>query len=190
MIAVFRSVVGTVGGGEGLIVHPEDCSTIFIARRYKSRAFFSSKRKLMNRRFKSWLLAFVTSAVSAGIVTTLNLVLATPEQPQPVWLIELHAACAFVGAFAITRFIQGTPASLKGPTTRSSVAQGVVADTRIGTVNFVVPGNSAFFSPVRCLMILCFVLCLMVQFIQVGKLADDASGSPAGNSQQIRRLTT
>ncbi|WP_241244738.1 hypothetical protein [Burkholderia ambifaria] len=99
----------------------------------------------MNRRFKSWLLAFVTSAVSAGIVTTLNLVLATPEQPQPAWLIELHAACAFVGAFAITRFIQGTPASLKGPTTRSTVAQGVVADTRIGTVNFVVPGNSAFF---------------------------------------------
>jgi len=162
----------------------------FTACRFESRASFSSKRKLMNRRFKSWLLALAISAASAGIAASLNLVLATPEQPQPSWLIELHVACAFIGTLAITRFIQGAPASLQGPTTRSTVAQGVVADTRVGVVNFVVPGHSAFFSPARCFMILCFVLCLMVQFVQVGKVADDTSGSPYGNGQPMRRLST
>jgi hypothetical protein len=144
----------------------------------------------MSLRLKSWLLAFSTSAACAGIVASMNLLLATPGQPQPTWLIAFHVACAFVGAFAVTRFIQGIPASLQGPTTRSTIAQGVVADNRVGVVNFVVPGNSAFFSMARCAMILCFVLCLMAQFIQVGKLADDTSGSPAGSGQQMRRLST
>ncbi|WP_287729366.1 hypothetical protein [Burkholderia sp.] len=147
---------------------------------------------MMNRRFKSWLLAFATGAASAGLVASLNLALAAPAQPLPVWVFRLHVACAFVGALAVARFIQGTPAAMKGPTTRSTVAQGVVADTRIGVVNFVVPGNSAFFSMARCAMILCFVLCLMAQFIQAGKLADDARGSPArnGSGPSLRKLTT
>ncbi|WP_175948111.1 hypothetical protein [Burkholderia pyrrocinia] len=141
-------------------------------------------------RFRSLLLTFAISAACAGIVASLNLMLAAPEQPQPPWVIEFHVACAFVGAFAAARFIQGTPSSLQGPTSRSTVAQGVVMGNRVGTVNFVVPGNSAFFSPARCVMILCFVLCLMAQFIQVGKVTDGASGSPAGGGSQMRRLST
>ncbi|WP_423380284.1 hypothetical protein [Burkholderia sp. LMG 32019] len=141
-------------------------------------------------RSKSWLLALAISAVCAGIVASLNLVLAASELPQPTWLIACHVACAFVGALAITRFIQGTPSSLQGPTSCSTVAQGVVMGNRVGVVNFVVPGNSAFFSPARCVMILCFVLCLMAQFIQVGKVADGASGSPASGGSQMRRLNT
>ncbi|WP_168794099.1 hypothetical protein [Paraburkholderia aromaticivorans] len=144
----------------------------------------------MNLRFKSWLLAVVTSAACAGIVACLNLVLRGPEYPQPLWLTHLHVACAFVGALAITRFIQGIPAALEGPTSRSTVAQGVVAHNRVDVVNIVVPGKSAFFSTARCVMILCFVLCLMAQFLHVRKLGDDTSGSPAGSSPQMRKLST
>ncbi len=144
----------------------------------------------MNGRFKSWLVALAISATCAGIVASLNLVLAAPELPQPRWLIEFHAACAFVGGLALSRFIQGTPASLQGPTSSSTTAQGVVMGNRVGVVNFVIPGNSAFFSPARCVMILCFVLCLMAQFIQVGKIADGANGSLPGSASQMRRLNT
>ncbi|KAE8753919.1 MULTISPECIES: hypothetical protein [Paraburkholderia] len=143
----------------------------------------------MTLRFKSWLLAFALSAACAGIVACLNLALDSPEYPQPPWLISLHVACAFVGSLAITRFIQGIPAALQGPSSRSTVAQGVVAHNRVAVVNIVVPGKSAFFSTVRCVMILCFVLCLMAQFVQVGKLADDTSGSAFSRGPQLRKLS-
>ena len=145
--------------------------------------------KLMTQRFKSWLLAFALSAACAGIVACLNLVIDSPEYSQPSWLIYLHVACAFVGALAITRFIQGIPAALQGPGSRSTVAQGVVAHNRVAVVNIVVPGKSAFFSTVRCVMILCFVLCLMAQFVQVGKRTDDTSGSPISRGPQLRKLS-
>ncbi|MPV67648.1 hypothetical protein GD429_17745 [Burkholderia sp. BE17] len=144
----------------------------------------------MNRRFKSWLLALAIGAAVAGIVASLNLVLAAPELPQPSWLIECHIACAFFGALAATRFIQGTPSALQGPTSSTTTAQGVVMGNRTGVVNFVVPGNSKFFSPIRCIMILCIVLCLMAQFVQAGKVTDGASGTSTGGSTQIRRLST
>ena len=143
----------------------------------------------MTLRFKSWLLAFAVSAACAGIVACLNLVLGNPEYPQPPWLIYIHVACAFVGALAITRFIQGIPAALQGPSSRSTVAQTFVAHNRVAVVNIVVPGKSAFFSTVRCVMILCFVLCLMAQFVQVGKLADDTGGSPVSRGPQLRKLS-
>ncbi|HEX7911726.1 MAG TPA: hypothetical protein VF534_27045 [Paraburkholderia sp.] len=143
----------------------------------------------MTLRFKSWLLAFALSAACAGIVACLNLVLGSSEYPQPAWLIYLHVTCAFVGALAITRFIQGIPAALQGPSSRSTVAQTFVAYNRVAAVNIVVPGKSAFFSTVRCMMILCFVLCLMAQFVQVGKLADDTSASPISRSSQVRKLS-
>ncbi|MEM5295859.1 hypothetical protein VSR82_16125 [Burkholderia sp. JPY481] len=144
----------------------------------------------MNLRLKSWLLAFALSAACAGIVAGLNLTLVDPGHPQPPWLTLLHVACAFAGALAITRFVQGAPAALQGPTSRSTIAQGVVAHNRTGTVNFVVPGKSAFFSTGRCVMILCFVLCFMVQFVTAGKPDDDTSGSDAGTGQHLRKLST
>lgn len=144
----------------------------------------------MHIRIKSWLLALAISAATAGAVASLNLLLAVPELPQPSWLIECHIACAFVGALVVTRFIQGTPSALQGPTSSTTTAQGVVMGNRTGVVNFVVPGNSKFFSPIRCIMILCFVLCLMAQFIQAGTGTDGASGSPTGGGLQIRRLST
>lgn len=144
----------------------------------------------MNQRFKSWLLAFALSAACAGIVACLNLMLVNPGHPQPLWLTHLHVVCAFAGALAVTRFIQGAPAALQGPTSRSTIAQGVVAQDRTGTVNFIVPAKSAFFSTGRTAMILCFVLCFMVQFVRAGDPADDTGGSPAGIGQQMRKLTT
>jgi hypothetical protein len=90
----------------------------------------------------------------------------------------------------LSRFIQGAPAALRGPAFRSTVAQGVVANTRTATVNFVVPGKSEFFSTGRCIMILCFVLCFMVQFVRAGKPADDPAGSHVGTGQQMRKLST
>lgn len=144
----------------------------------------------MHIRIKSWLLALAISAAIAGIVASLNLALAAAELPQPSWLIECHVACAFVGALVTTRFIQGTPSALQGPTSSTTTAQGVVMGNRTGVVNFVVPGNSKFFSPVRCFMILCFVLCLMAQFVQVGKVPDGTSGTSTVGSPQIRRLST
>lgn len=144
----------------------------------------------MTLRFKSWPLTFALGAACAGVAACLNLVLDSPEYPQPRWLIYLHVACAFVGALAIIRFIQGIPAALQGPSSRSTVAQGVVAHNRVAVVNIVVPGKSAFFSTVRCTMLLCFVLCFMAQFVKVGKIADDTSGSPIGRGPQLRKLST
>jgi len=144
----------------------------------------------MTLRFKSWPLALALSGMCAGVVACLNLVLDSPEYPQPLWLVYLHVACAFVGALAIIRFIQGIPAALQGPSLRSTVAQGAVAHNRVDVVNIVVPGKSAFFSTARCIMILCFVLCLMAQFVQVGKPAYDTSGSPISRSPQLRKLST
>lgn len=144
----------------------------------------------MSLRLKSWLLAVALSAVCAGIVACLNLMLADSGTPQLVWLTRIHVACAFAGALAFARFIQGAPAALKGSASRSTIAQGVVAANRTGTVNFVVPGKSAFFSTGRCIMIICFVLCFMVQFVRASKPADDARGSPAGTGQQMQRLST
>lgn len=57
-------------------------------------------------------------------------------------------------------------------------------------MNFIVPGKSAFFSTGRCVMIICFVLCFMVQFVRASKPADDAGGSPGGAGQQMQRLST
>lgn len=144
----------------------------------------------MSLRLRSWLLAFALSAVCAGIVACLNLMLANPGGPQLLWLTRLHVACAFAGTLAITRFIQGAPAALQGPTSRTIIAQGVVAHNRTEAVNFVVPGKSAFFSTGRCVMIICFVLCFMVQFIRAGKPAEDTDGSHAGTGQQMRKLST
>jgi hypothetical protein len=151
---------------------------------------FLSKHKLMNLRLKSWRLAFALSAACAGIVACVNLMVVNPGYPQPLWLIYLHVACGFAGALAITRFIQGAPAALQGPSFRATIAQGVVAHNRTGTVNFVVPGKNAFFSTGRCVMILCFVLCFMVQFVTAGRPADDTGGSHAGTVQQMRKLST
>ncbi|WCM21777.1 hypothetical protein NDK50_10135 [Paraburkholderia bryophila] len=144
----------------------------------------------MNLRLKSWLLALALSTACAGIVAGLNLLLVNPVRPQLPWLTHLHVACAFIGALAFTRFIQGAPAALQGPTSRATVAQGVVAYNRTATVNFVVPGKNAFFSTARCLMIVCFVLCFMAQFVKAGEPADDMGGSHAGTAQQMRRLGT
>lgn len=105
-------------------------------------------------------------------------------------MVHLHVASAFVGALAMIRFIQGAPAALQGPTSRSTIAQGVIAHNRTGTVNFVVPGKSAFFSTGRCVMIICFVLCFMVQFVRAGEPDDGTSGSNASNAQPMRRLGT
>ncbi|TKC88091.1 hypothetical protein FAZ69_17200 [Trinickia terrae] len=144
----------------------------------------------MNTRLKSWLLAFALSCACAGAVAGLNLMLADQANLQPAWLTRFHVACAFVGALAMTRFIQGAPAALKGETAGAIVAHGVVAATRVGAVKYVVPGKSAFFSTGRCMLIICFVLCLMVQFIQAGKSVDNTGGSPAGAGSQPRRMNT
>jgi hypothetical protein len=144
----------------------------------------------MNRRFKSWLLALTLSAACAGVVAYLNLTSGDPGHTQPTWLTRLHVGCAFVGMLAMTRFIQGARTAFREPATRATVAQGFVAGTRAGVVNFVVPGKSAFFSTARCAMILCFLLCLMVQFVEVGKPVNDTTGSPAGAGQQAPRLST
>jgi hypothetical protein len=147
-------------------------------------------RKFMNLRLKSWLLALALSAACAGIVAYVNLMLVNPGHAQPLWLMQLHIVCSFVGALAGTRFVQGTPAALQGPTSRATIAPGVVADNRTVTVNFIVPGKSAFFSTGRCFMILCFVLCFMVQFVTVGEPSDDALRSPSAPGQQMRKLST
>ncbi len=118
-------------------------------------------------------------------VAYLNLVL-----DEPAWLTRLHAGCAFAGMLAITRFIQGSPAALRGPSTRATVAQGFVVRNGVGVVNIVVPGQSAFFSSARCAMILCFVICLMVQFIRVGKPANGATHSPSGTRAHVWRTST
>jgi hypothetical protein len=145
----------------------------------------------MNQRFNSWLLAIALSTACAGVVAYLNLMTGDPGHSQPAWLIRLHVGCAFVGMVAITRFIQGAPAAFQEPTTRSAVGQGFVASNRgVGVVNIVVPGKSAFFSTARCAMIFCFVLCLMVQFVRVGKPGNDTTGSPVGPGQQTQRLST
>ena len=67
----------------------------------------------MSLRFKSWLLALALSAMCAAIVACLNLMLADPGALQLVWLTRLQIACAFVGALAIRRFIQGAPAAMQ-----------------------------------------------------------------------------
>ncbi|WP_240655476.1 hypothetical protein [Paraburkholderia phosphatilytica] len=135
---------------------------------------------------KSWLLASGVSAVLALIVWWLNLKLLVFAVPQPDWMIAAHVGCAFVGTLAVARFIQGAPDALRAPTAKTVVAQGVVA--RVGVVNFVVPGKSAFFSTGRCLMVLCFMLCLMAQFVAVGGGADTAPNGPNAPTA-IHRLT-
>jgi hypothetical protein len=142
----------------------------------------------MSERLKSWLRATGLSAVLALAVWWLNLKLPSLVAPQPAWMTGVHVTAAFIGTLAITRFVQGAPDALRGPTAKTVVAQGVVA--RVGVINVVVPGKSAFFSTGRCLMILCFVLCLMAQFVEVGTRADAAPNGPAGEPAVAHRLTT
>jgi hypothetical protein len=150
----------------------------------------------MNQRFKAWLQALALSAACAGATAYFNLTLRESTHLQPSWLTYLHVGCAFFGVLALTWFIQGTPAALRETTNRAVVAQGVIARpivgarASVGAGNLVVPAKSAFLSTPRCAMILCFVLCLMIQFVQVGKVVENTGVSRSGAGPQMQRLST
>lgn len=74
-------------------------------------------------------------------------------------------------------FVVGTPAALRGPVSASSYGVGMVP--RVGAVRFFIPGNGAFFSATRIVQILGVIVCLMIQFIYVAPLGDDARGDTA-----------
>ncbi|MGH8779040.1 hypothetical protein [Paraburkholderia sp.] len=131
------------------------------------------------------LVGMACTAASAYINLVGSHALNTPGAiAQPGWMACLHVGTTLLGSVLLARFVQGSPAALKGPALPSTVGTAMLA--RVGTVRMVVPGKSAFFSTRRTLQLLGFIFCLMLQFVSVAPPAQDPGARPVA----VRQLAT
>ncbi|WGS53792.1 hypothetical protein LFL96_22360 [Paraburkholderia sp. D15] len=135
---------------------------------------------------KSWGITALVGAGGAALSAYVNLFASSAATAGPALLMaKIHIGAALIGSLLFARFIQGSPDALKGPTHPSTVGTSIV--TYRGAVRVLVPGKSAFFSAIRCLLLLGFMLCLMIQFVQI---APPDTVQPFAPSAPVRSLAT
>ncbi|WP_310630192.1 hypothetical protein [Paraburkholderia sp.] len=133
----------------------------------------------MTTPLRSWLITGMLGVLCAAISAGLNLGPFKIHDGvlQPVTLVAVHAAAAFVGACLMARFVLGSRAAMQGPVGRSVTTSVFIA--RVGEFRQTVGGKSAFFSGWRSLQLLGFFLCLMTQFVFVAAPPADGGAVPS-----------
>ncbi|MBP0595638.1 hypothetical protein J8I87_39570 [Paraburkholderia sp. LEh10] len=132
---------------------------------------------------KSWSLSLLFAAICGGISAYANFsdTVLTNVVGQPRWMLETHVIAAVIGTLLLARFVSGALSALFCLPGSAVYATGKLANG--AAIRYRVDLKETFFSIVRFLQILGFVLCMMLQGVTV---APSASKQPNPPVQSIR----